>query len=229
MKWTEDKIKILKEGIDNKLTYVEIANILGIDKNPVRLKAQRLKLKSKYTESLKELKENKNCLQCQKQFECLISENRKFCSQSCSAIYNNSLRITKIGIFNCKKCSKEVKIRKNGEGIYCSHKCHREYEYDNNIIEWKKGNLTGYRGNTKTICNWLRRYLLDKYNNSCVKCGWNELHPVDKKPLVEVNHIDGNAENNSEDNLEILCPNCHSMTSNFRARNKNSTRIRKKI
>lgn len=69
--------------------------------------------------------------------------------------------------------------------------------------------------------------MLDKYSNTCVKCGWGNLHPVDNKPLVEVNHIDGDAANCEESNLEVICPNCHSMTLNFRARNKVSSRDRK--
>ena len=32
------------------------------------------------------------------------------------------------------------------------------------------------------------------------------------------------SENNSEENLQLLCPNCHAMTENFGSRNKKSTR-----
>ena len=141
--------------------------------------------------------------------------------------YNNSLRVSKIKLFKCKNCNVETKVRKNGEGIFCSHMCHRKYEYDYNIKLWKDGKLKGYKGKTKAISNWLRKYMLEKTNNTCQKCGWNNRHPIDDKPLVEINHIDGNAENNCEDNLEVLCPNCHSMTHNFKSRNKNSARNRK--
>ena len=41
-----------------------------------------------------------------------------------------------------------------------------------------------------------------------------------------VDHIDGDAKNNKPDNLRILCPNCHAMTSTFGNRNKNSSRDR---
>jgi hypothetical protein len=34
--------------------------------------------------------------------------------------------------------------------------------------------------------------------------------------------MDGNFENNSEDNLILLCPNCHSQTENYRHYNKKS-------
>ena len=50
----------------------------------------------------------------------------------------------------------------------------------------------------------------------CEKCGlmyWNG------KPLsLELHHKDGNPYNNSLENFEILCPNCHSQTENFRGR-----------
>lgn len=37
---------------------------------------------------------------------------------------------------------------------------------------------------------------------------------------LELHHLDGNRYNNSLDNLQILCPNCHSQTDNFRGRKK---------
>lgn len=50
----------------------------------------------------------------------------------------------------------------------------------------------------------------------CEKCGlmyWNG------QPLsLELHHKDGNPYNNSLENFEILCPNCHSQTENFRGR-----------
>ena len=36
--------------------------------------------------------------------------------------------------------------------------------------------------------------------------------------VLELHHIDGNRYNHKKDNLEWLCPNCHSLTSNFRGR-----------
>lgn len=48
----------------------------------------------------------------------------------------------------------------------------------------------------------------------CECCGivdWN-----DKRISLELNHKDGNNSNHSLENLELLCPNCHSQTDTFR-------------
>lgn len=40
------------------------------------------------------------------------------------------------------------------------------------------------------------------------------------KPInLEIHHKDGNHNNNSLDNLQLLCPNCHSYTENYRGKN----------
>jgi 5-methylcytosine-specific restriction endonuclease McrA len=41
------------------------------------------------------------------------------------------------------------------------------------------------------------------------------------KPIeCALHHKDGNKHNNKIDNLEILCPNCHSQTDTYTAKNK---------
>ena len=40
------------------------------------------------------------------------------------------------------------------------------------------------------------------------------------KPItLEVHHKDGNHQNNELENLQLLCPNCHSYTDNWRGKN----------
>lgn len=36
---------------------------------------------------------------------------------------------------------------------------------------------------------------------------------------LELHHVDGNRFNNAIQNLLLLCPNCHALTNNYRARN----------
>lgn len=52
--------------------------------------------------------------------------------------------------------------------------------------------------------------------NVCEHCGifeWNG-----KTITLELDHIDGNNQNNLLNNLQILCPNCHSQTPTWRGR-----------
>ena len=43
---------------------------------------------------------------------------------------------------------------------------------------------------------------------------------MDQPIPLELDHIDGNHQNNALDNLRLLCPNCHSLTPTFRGKNK---------
>lgn len=44
---------------------------------------------------------------------------------------------------------------------------------------------------------------------------------LDRLIPLEVHHIDGNSYNHKLENLQLLCPNCHSTTNNYRGKNKN--------
>lgn len=70
----------------------------------------------------------------------------------------------------------------------------------------------------------LKKYLFNKYNNQCSLCGWGEINPTSNTLPLEVEHIDGNFENNSETNLTLLCPNCHSLTPTYKGANKGNGR-----
>jgi 5-methylcytosine-specific restriction endonuclease McrA len=53
--------------------------------------------------------------------------------------------------------------------------------------------------------------------NKCDICGIEEWN--DKKINMELDHIDGNRTNHRIENLRMLCPNCHSQTDTYRAKN----------
>lgn len=69
-----------------------------------------------------------------------------------------------------------------------------------------------------------REYLIYESKNTCKSCGLNEWKGI--KIPIEVNHIDGNNTNHLKKNLECLCPNCHSITKNWRGRNKTQKRFK---
>ena len=121
----------------------------------------------------------------------------------------------------CFGCSVELK-RPNTR--YCSNQCQRDLEYNNYVKNWKQGKVHGGRGITaKNISGHLIRYLRNKYD-ACYICGWNKTNPVTNRVTLEIDHINGDSENNTEENLRLICPNCHSLTANFRNLNKGNGR-----
>ena len=127
----------------------------------------------------------------------------------------------------CKNCSKEFTPGRNTTGTYCTNKCQQDFQYKSYINKWKAKEVSG-NNNTKTysLSAHVKKHVLEAANYTCSICGWDKRHPIDNLPLVEIDHIDGNASNSFEENLRVLCPNCHSMTETFKARNKNSARNR---
>ena len=123
----------------------------------------------------------------------------------------------------CINCNQETK-RKNK---YCSNICQKEFEYKEYIKKWKKNKVNGLRGEYQ-ISMHIKTYLFKKFNNKCASCGWGEINPYTNKIPLEVEHIDGNYKNNNENNLILLCPNCHSLTSTYKGANLNNGRKSRK-
>ena len=124
---------------------------------------------------------------------------------------------------NCLNCGKEISNKKK----YCDNHCQRTYEHKQWVIRWKNNEETEIRGEYGISVN-LKKYLFEKFENKCSICGWSETNPYSNTIPLEVEHIDGNFRNNSEENLTLLCPNCHSLTSTYKGANKGNGRTSRK-
>lgn len=65
-----------------------------------------------------------------------------------------------------------------------------------------------------------KKHLILSRGHTCERCKqsvWENL-PI---PL-EIHHIDGIRLNNHESNLQLLCPNCHALTDNYRNKRRNN-------
>lgn len=76
--------------------------------------------------------------------------------------------------------------------------------------------IANYEGGVK-IRKYIRCYKL--IEEKCSECNLSAIWH--NKPItLELDHIDGDSQNNVLSNLRWLCPNCHSQTETFRGRNK---------
>lgn len=121
----------------------------------------------------------------------------------------------------CLNCGKEVVWRESEHRKFCSSKCMGEYWYKNSVSLWKNGEYV----NKSSFClpKFIKRYLLEKTEYKCERCGFSGTNPYTNKTILQIHHIDGNCLNIEEKNLQVLCPNCHAMTENFGSRNKKAT------
>ena len=126
---------------------------------------------------------------------------------------------------SCLNCGKEFKLYTSKTGKYCSNACQIEYEHKEFIHKWKSGEINGCT-NGFNISQHIRRYVFEKNNYCCEECHKQYTNPYTKKSILQIHHKDGNCLNNKEENLQLLCPNCHAMTENFGSRNKNGNKKR---
>ena len=153
----------------------------------------------------------KRCLRCQNVIP-FSKRRNNFCSQICANKRVAPPQRTCI-------CGKDLKSYAER---YCSRSCAGEARYLAFIEKWKAGEVEAREsGLTPTR---IKRYFIETYGAKCTKCGWAEAHPVSGNVPVQLHHKDGDASNIREENMELLCPNCHALTPNFGARNRGKGR-----
>lgn len=209
--WKEHELVFLKENY-NVIAKKDLAVQLDKSENAIRLKLQKLNL------SLNDIKwEQKECKNCEKLFTALKSENKLFCSQSCSASYNNKgIKRHGKSPSSCVECNTVLKR----QGKFCNNICEQKYktkDKDKLVLEGKA---------SSRVC---KNYLIKVKGNKCEECGWSKKNIVTGKIPIELEHIDGNSENNNLTNLKLLCPNCHSLTPTYKALNIGKGRHSRKI
>lgn len=166
-------------------------------------------------------KNPKLCLNCKNVIPYPKKSENKFCNKSCSASYNNKgvrrhgnspIILSKDGILiskpMCKQCGLECK---NIRSIFCSSECHKSYQYQERLHAWILG-----KENPKAR-NFFKKYLTENQGYNCSCCSISEWNG--KSIVLEIDHVDGNSENNRPENLRFICPNCHSQTDTYKGKN----------
>jgi Zn finger protein HypA/HybF involved in hydrogenase expression len=106
----------------------------------------------------------------------------------------------KLDCYKTNQAGKGIKKKDNGNKI--------------SLIEILEGKHPYYQTNK------LRKRLISEgyKTGECEVC---EITEWNGQPItIELDHIDGNRNNHSLENLKMLCPNCHSQTSTFRGKKR---------
>lgn len=137
----------------------------------------------------------------------------KFCNSSCSASFNNTGRNRHLNNIKLRPpvfCS--CGNTKNRHNKYCAE-CAQKHVY-------RRVNSTEVAKTDRSR----KRIVIETKGYQCSVCSISNWMA---KPIkLELDHIDGNADNNQITNLRLLCPNCHSQTDTYKSANtgKNSSR-----
>ena len=141
--------------------------------------------------------------------------------------------ITKVDIEKTKKGI--TSVRSNGK--YCSNQCQGDYAWKEKKAKVLKYGIESLNLQSNASQDRILKQIIieefgrGKTGRGCWRCGWEEANVYLGKARrhnrfmkntipTQLNHIDGNPNNQSIDNLEIICPNCHSLTPFYGSRGK---------
>ena len=154
-------------------------------------------------------KSDNYCLECGKR----IPHNKKFCSSSCAATYNNKRRKHR-KVKKCIQCGRDFIPYNSSLGLFCSTECSTKYRFLKRDKKYLAGKITHMQT--------LKRHYIYHNKYRCSICGissWNN-----KELVLVLDHIDGNSDNNNPENLRLVCPNCDSQLETYKGRNKGKGR-----
>jgi len=182
------------------------AGKLGSIKSTAIAKAHKAARIAKYDQN------PKRCLQCQSPLS-YQARKQQFCGHSCRATYHNLARAVDV-IWTCKGCGKKHQTKSSKVRQYCSNACQSLTTKADTWSRLQRGEIS-----ERSV---IRKTLMREIGRHCFECQGTEWrgHEI---PL-EVDHVDGDAGNNTFSNLRLLCPNCHAITKTWKGRNKGSGR-----
>jgi len=155
-----------------------------------------------------------------------VMRGATYCSRACSDAANRKPPPP------CRRCGSTERRGKRTQGPYCSWACWNEDRYENGpwarwLEQWLSGEVSGTNEKGKPDYR-IRQALVVLRGQRCEECGWNKVNPVSGRVPLHVDHLTGDRSRNRPDEVRLLCPNCHSLTSNYQHLNNpavNPTRI----
>lgn len=151
-----------------------------------------------------------------------VAKWRKFTEEEFAELVRQSISFQELA-------EKVGYVKTSGSAIQALHKAIEERNLDTSHFlgqGWYKNHFdySRFQYGKPMKSYTMRKALIYKRGQKCENCGLTEW--LGKQITLEVHHIDGNHINNVETNLQLLCPNCHSQTYNYKI--KNSVTFNKK-
>lgn len=153
-------------------------------------------------------------------------DTNELCSYGCGNVANFKNNIGKI---SCSEHSSSCPANriKNSKGLIKSYQNERKSGKDlyRSLSEETKDKMNWSKGKfTKTKFEYggggsHKKFLIQERGHICENCKLSEW--LNQKITLELEHIDGDNQNNIKSNLKLLCPNCHSQTETWKGKNKN--------
>ena len=111
---------------------------------------------------------------------------------------------------DCLHCKSSFEYdTRHSKGKFCSNQCQQDKRHADYIEGWLEGTITG--GSSYNLSAHVRRHLLKEANYKCSQCGWGKTNPHTNSIPLEIDHINNDPFDHSPENLQVLCPNCHSL------------------
>lgn len=108
--------------------------------------------------------------------------------------------------FICQNCNKSNNWNYSSTNKYCNHTCSQEGWYKTVTLPL----ILDGKVSPRKLKPAVTKFLVERDGYSCSIC--NLTNWLGKEMILDIDHIDGDNENNYPSNWRFLCPNCHRMT-----------------